>query len=94
MAVNYGNGKHFSTLTTEQQENAILYTIAAFCPGVLSFGLPKMAVVSLLTRALNPSRLHKWFLWWLGVWCMLTLLATCGVLVGQCYPANSLGFFG
>lgn len=93
VAVRYGNGKHFSLLTTEQQEYTILYTTAAFCPGVISFGLPKLAVVILLTRLLNPSRYHKWFIWWLGIWCMLTLFATCGVLLGQCTPTNSLWNF-
>lgn len=93
LAVEHGNGKHFTLLTVEQQEKTILYTIAAFLPGVLSFGLPKMAVITLLTRLLNPSRKHKWFVWWMGTWCMLTLFATCGVLIGQCYPANSLWDF-
>lgn len=91
--MNSGNGKHFTLLTTPQQEKTILYTIAAFMPGVLSFGLPKMAVISLLTRLLNPSKKHRWFLWWMGYWCMLTLFATCGVLIGQCYPARSLWDF-
>lgn len=93
VAVKNGNGKHFSLLTTEQQENTVLYTTAAFCPGVISFGLPKMAVVILLTRLLNPSRYHKWFIWWLGIWCQLTLFATCGLLLGQCTPTNSLWNF-
>lgn len=93
IAVRNGNGKHFSLLTTEQQENTILYTTAAFCPGVISFGLPKMAVVILLTRLLNPGKYHKWFIWWLGIWCQLTLFATCGVLLGQCTPTNSLWDF-
>lgn len=93
LAVNSGNGKHFTFLSTSQQEKTILYTIAAFMPGVLSFGLPKMAVITLLTRLLNPSKKHRWFLWWMGYWCMLTLFATCGVLIGQCYPARSLWDF-
>lgn len=93
IAVSYGNGRHFSLLTTEQKEGAILFTIAGFCPGVMSIGLPKMAVVSLLTRLLNPGRLHFYFLWFLGIWCQLTLLATVGVLIGQCYPARALWDF-
>lgn len=93
VAVSYGNGRHFSLLTTDQQQNAILFTIAAFCPGVMSFGLPKMAVVSLLTRVLNPGTHHKWFLWWLAIWCQLTLFATVGILLGQCTPAASLWTF-
>lgn len=93
LAVANGNGKHFGTLTQEQQENAILWTTAAFCPGVMSFGLPKMAVIYLLTKLLNPGKWHKAFLWWMGIWCQLTLGATVGVLIGRCRPAHSLWNF-
>lgn len=90
IAVHNGNGMHFSLLTAEQKTNTVLYTTAAFCPGVVSFALPKMAVVILLTRLLNPNSYHKCFIWWLGIWCQLTIFATCGVLLGQCTPMNSL----
>ncbi|KXH39960.1 integral membrane protein [Colletotrichum simmondsii] len=59
IAVTYGNGRHMSLLSIEQQEGAILWTTAAFCPGIMSFGLPKLAVVSLLVRLMNPDRYHK-----------------------------------
>ncbi|OHW91991.1 integral membrane protein [Colletotrichum incanum] len=93
LAVRSGNGKHMVVLTTEQQQNAILWTTAAFCPGIMSFGLPKLAVVSLLTRLMNPGKYHKWFLWWLGIWCQLTLFVTAGLLLGRCTPARSLWNF-
>jgi hypothetical protein len=70
-----------------------MWTTAAFCPGVMSFGLPKLAVVVLLTRLLNPGKYHRWFLWWQGIWAQLTLFATVGVLLGQCMPARSLWDF-
>ena len=92
-AVSYGNGRHFDLLDDEQKQGAILWTTAAFCPGVMSFGLPKLAVIYLLTKLLNPSRWHKWFLWWQGIWCQLTLFATVGVLLGRCRPARSLWDF-
>ncbi|KAH0439989.1 integral membrane protein [Colletotrichum camelliae] len=93
IAVSYGNGKHMKLLSTEQQQGAILWTTAAFCPGIMSFGLPKLAVISLLTRLMNPGRYHKWFLWWMGVWCQLTLFVTAGLLLGRCTPARSLWDF-
>ncbi|KAK1505117.1 integral membrane protein [Colletotrichum abscissum] len=93
IAVTYGNGRHMSLLSTEQQQGAILWTTAAFCPGIMSFGLPKLAVVSLLVRLMNPDRYHKWFLWWLGIWCQLTLFVTAGLLLGRCMPARSLWDF-
>uniref|UniRef100_A0A8H7KEG8 Rhodopsin domain-containing protein n=1 Tax=Bionectria ochroleuca TaxID=29856 RepID=A0A8H7KEG8_BIOOC len=53
----------------------------------------KMAVVYLLTKLLNPNKWHKYFLWWQGIWCQLTLFATVGVLIGRCKPAHSLWNF-
>ncbi|KAF9871286.1 hypothetical protein CkaCkLH20_11207 [Colletotrichum karsti] len=93
VAVSYGNGRHMTLLSTEQQQGAILWTTAAFCPGIMSFGLPKMAVVSLLTRLMNPGKYHKWFLWWMAIWCQLTLFVTAGLLLGRCMPARSLWDF-
>ncbi|KXH61558.1 integral membrane protein [Colletotrichum nymphaeae SA-01] len=93
IAVTYGNGRHMSLLSIEQQEGAILWTTAAFCPGIMSFGLPKLAVISLLVRLMNPDRYHKWFLWWMGIWCQLTLFVTAGLLLGRCTPARSLWDF-
>ncbi|KAL0943430.1 uncharacterized protein CTRU02_201316 [Colletotrichum truncatum] len=93
IAVSYGNGKHMTLLSVEQQQGAILWTTAAFCPGIMSFGLPKLAVVSLLTRLMNPGKYHKWFLWWMAIWCQLTLFVTAGLLLGRCMPARSLWDF-
>ncbi|TQN67056.1 hypothetical protein CSHISOI_08389 [Colletotrichum shisoi] len=74
-AVSYGNGRHFDVLTLEQKSGAILWTIAGFDPGVMSFGLPKIAVVSLLTRIMNPSRWHALFLWCLSIFCLVNFSA-------------------
>ncbi|KAK4233520.1 hypothetical protein C8A03DRAFT_19421 [Achaetomium macrosporum] len=93
MAVQSGNGKHFAILTTEQKSGAILWTMVGFCPGILSFGIPKLAVVALLSRLMNPSRIHKIFLWSLATVCLLSLLGCVVVLFGRCTPARSLWDF-
>lgn len=93
VAVEYGNGRHFNLLTRHQQESVVFWTTVAFCPSILTFGLPKLAVISLLTRLLNPSRWHWWFLWGMGIFCLLTLFATIGTLLGQCLPPESLWNF-
>ncbi|KAF4783148.1 integral membrane protein [Colletotrichum scovillei] len=93
LAVYSGIGKHLELLTLEQQQDGMLWTTAAQCPGIMSFGLPKLAVVSLLTRLMNPGIYHKWFLWWMGIWCQLTLFVTVGLLIGRCTPASSLWDF-
>ena len=73
----------------EQKSNAILWTIVGFCPGVMSFGLPKLAVIHLLTRLLNPGRAHKTFLWAIGSLCVLSLLGCVALLFAQCTPVQS-----
>ncbi|KXH44964.1 integral membrane protein [Colletotrichum salicis] len=93
LAVYSGIGKHLELLTLKQQEDGMLWTTAAQCPGIMSFGLPKLAVVSLLTRLMNPDVYHKWFLWWMAIWCQLTLFVTVGLLIGRCTPASSLWDF-
>ncbi|KAK8107917.1 uncharacterized protein PG998_009930 [Apiospora kogelbergensis] len=82
VATSYGNGKHFELLNLEQKQG-------------LSFGQrqPSLAVISLLTRILNPSTAHLWYLWTMGLVCFASLLATVGVLLGQCTPARSLWDF-
>ncbi|KXH49458.1 integral membrane protein [Colletotrichum simmondsii] len=93
LAVYSGIGKHLELLTLDEQQDGMLWTTAAQCPGIMSFGLPKLAVVSLLTRLMNPGVYHKWFLWWMGIWCQLTLFVTVGLLIGRCTPASSLWDF-
>ncbi|KAK1997557.1 integral membrane protein [Colletotrichum falcatum] len=88
-AVNYGNGRHFDTLDLEQKSGAILWTIAGFPFGVMSFGLPKLAVVSLLTKLMNPSRRHTIFLWFMSLFCLANLIGCIIILFAQCQPTHS-----
>lgn len=87
--MNRGNGRHFPFLSTEQQEDVIFWTIVGICPGVLSLALPKFAVVSLLSKLLNPKKYHRWFLWALAIICTLSMFAVMGTLLGQCQPMES-----
>ncbi|KAK2053312.1 integral membrane protein [Colletotrichum caudatum] len=93
LAVFSGTGRHLDVLTLQQQQSIMLWSTAAQCPGIMSFSLPKLAVICLLTRLLEPGVFHKWFLWWMGIWCQLTLVATVAILVGRCTPARSLWDF-
>jgi hypothetical protein len=56
----------------------------------MSFSIPKLAVIALLTQLLKPSTFHKWFLWSMGILCQFALLSTVGVLLGQCTPTRLL----
>ncbi|KAK3990480.1 hypothetical protein QBC44DRAFT_349844 [Cladorrhinum sp. PSN332] len=86
-AVAWGNGKHFATLDLEQKQNAVKYTIFGFPPGVMSFALPKFAVVLLLNRLMNPSKYHRIFLWFLAFGSQILLLGCVVILFAQCTPS-------
>ncbi|KAJ8106572.1 hypothetical protein ONZ43_g7024 [Nemania bipapillata] len=88
-AVNSGSGRHIQTLTTGEIEGAILYTFAGLISGILSFCLPKLAIVKLLSTLLNPSRRHLIWLWSISIFNLLILLSALGLVFGRCYPSNS-----
>ncbi|RKL10205.1 hypothetical protein BFJ68_g8821 [Fusarium oxysporum] len=55
----------------------------------MAFGFPKLAVVALITRLMNPGRLHKIFLWVLAGCCMMGLIGCIIILFAQCSPVES-----
>ncbi|TDZ38416.1 hypothetical protein CTRI78_v010852 [Colletotrichum trifolii] len=55
----------------------------------MSFGLPKLAVVALLTRLMNPSKAHKIFLWAMTLFCLMNLVGCVVILFAQCQPSRS-----
>ncbi|KAH8900966.1 hypothetical protein GQ53DRAFT_612064, partial [Thozetella sp. PMI_491] len=89
-AVIAGDGKHFVVLSDSQKGDALLYSIASLSPSVLSFAIPKLGVVALLVRLLNPSRFQRIFLWTLVIVCAISA-AMCNVLMfAQCRPTKAL----
>ncbi|RYP27379.1 hypothetical protein DL768_011247 [Monosporascus sp. mg162] len=89
VSVHSGTGQHLATLTKQQISGAVLWTMVGFVPGVLSFAVPKLAVVALLVRLLNPSKTHRNFLWFLSGSCILVLMGCIAILFGQCIPSRS-----
>ncbi|KAK8109075.1 hypothetical protein PG984_014876 [Apiospora sp. TS-2023a] len=89
VSVSKGIGRHVEALSTAQRISATLWVYAAYCPSVLSFGMPKLAVIALLARLLVPSRLHFWILWTMGTLVQLALLGVVGLLFGRCQPLLS-----
>jgi hypothetical protein len=86
IAVNNGNGQHMPSLSYEQQSATVMWTTATFCPGIMFFGLPKVAIVILLVRLLDPSKwIRRMF------WIMLSInqaahITLIGLLLGRCNP--------
>ncbi|KAF5521748.1 hypothetical protein CGCA056_v007320 [Colletotrichum aenigma] len=89
-AISYGYGRHKDVLTYEQRKGAIFWSHVGFAPGIMSFAIPKLAVVSLLTRLMNPRRYHLWFLWGITILCLLTHIAVPGLHFGRCVPVASI----
>ena len=89
-AIRWGCGRHFDTLTKEEKLNTKFWTLLGICPAVISLAVPKFAVVVMLSKLLNPSKFHKWFLWWMATWSFLTSVVVIGLLLGQCKPMEAL----
>ncbi|KAK8022453.1 hypothetical protein PG993_013220 [Apiospora rasikravindrae] len=92
VSVAKGVGRHVEALTNEQRVTATLWVYAAYCPSVLSFGMPKLAVIALLVRLLIPGRIHFWVLWTMGALVQLALIgvvaSAMGLLFGRCRPIH------
>ena len=88
-AVQSGNGRHFDLLSDTQRSSAVLYTLAGFCPRILSFAIPKLAVVALLTKITNPGRKYKIALWVMAGGCLLVLFGCVVIIFAQCTPSRS-----
>lgn len=70
-------------------EGVILFTMLNFPFGIVAFGIPKIAVVALLVRIMNPSKWHRIFLWSLSLFTFIILLGCVPILFAQCSPSES-----
>ncbi|ORY57256.1 uncharacterized protein BCR38DRAFT_504377 [Pseudomassariella vexata] len=84
LAIQNGNGKHIQVLTYEQQKAIRKWTMLGFTPFLLSFTIPKLATVTLLTQLLAPTRTHRIFLWFLSIFCIINMIPTVVTLFLEC----------
>ncbi|KAK6833141.1 hypothetical protein PG995_012910 [Apiospora arundinis] len=93
-AVAHGLGRHMDALSLEDQSAVTTWLFLAAFPGVMSFGIPKLAVITLLVRLLVPRKSHYYFLWAMGIAVQLALLTTIGiqiwVIAKKCPPFNDI----
>jgi len=89
-SVKAGYGKHTAALDPDESSRAVMLNFAGFAPGVLSFVTPKLAVVALLTRIMNPSGRTKIFLWALTCVSGLFIVGCVIILYAQCDPPKAL----
>ena len=89
-SIYYGSGRHAATLAIPDLENAIKYITIGFVPGILSFTVPKFAVVLLLCDLLNPSRLHRWFLWGMAAINFTAIIVCIIIVYASCDPPYAM----
>lgn len=87
VAISYGGGKHSISLEPYEISQAILFVLIAFIPGLLSFTIPKFAVVILLSKILNPGPMHRTIMWIVSIAYGLLVVVTLIINFAQCSPA-------
>ncbi|CAI4217823.1 unnamed protein product [Parascedosporium putredinis] len=88
VAISVGGERRISSLTHDQHSRVLFYTILSVVPGILSFTIPKFAVVILLFKTFQPGPIHRVLM--LGV-SSLYALAVFLLLVfnfAQCAPVQ------
>jgi hypothetical protein len=90
VAVSFGNGRHMPALTADEAEKVVLWTTLSFCPGVFFFGLPKLAVLTLLCRLLDPKKWLRRFFWTIIVVSQMSSICLIGLIMGRCRPFTKL----
>lgn len=88
-SVYHGFGRHFDVLPLDGKQQMIKWAFFSFTPSILAFTIPKFAVVTLLTRLLNPARWHRVFLWVLVSTCQVAILGCAVILFAQCTPSRA-----
>ncbi|MCJ1433701.1 hypothetical protein MMC27_003065 [Xylographa pallens] len=89
VAIDDGYGRHMYYLA-ENAAPAIKISLIAFIFGIVSVGIPKLAVTCLLIRLLNPTRRHVILLYSLSISCII-IVALCAVFLWtQCRPVAAL----
>lgn len=87
LAIHYGAGRHAPTLPIDQAMTAVYYIVISFVPGVSSFMFPKFAGIILLSRLLNPSRLHRIMMWTISIIYLSAGVVMLTINFCQCQPA-------
>jgi hypothetical protein len=89
IAVSHGIGRHSATLRPEDISYAVKYLYISFAPGMLSFAVPKFAVVILLIKILYPGRWHQAVIWVVSILYLLMVVAMLAVDFVLCIPATA-----
>lgn len=82
-------GRHWATLSDSERTKAVFWHNILTAPSVLGLGLPKLTVVSLLTRVFNPGQLHQTFLWVSAILCVANFIVVILMAWLPCRPVSA-----
>lgn len=82
-------GRHWATLSDSERTKAVFWHNILTAPSVLGLGLPKLTVVSLLTRVFNPGQLHQTFLWVSAILCVVNFIVVILMAWLPCRPVSA-----
>ncbi|KAJ5513695.1 hypothetical protein N7463_003247 [Penicillium fimorum] len=89
-----GYGSHTSALMErggmDLVERILVINYANFALGIMSFTTPKLAIAALLNRIMNPSRLHRIWLWTLTASVFVASTICIIILFTMCDPPQAL----
>ena len=93
--VHLGYGTHAAVVQErggqELLEHVLLINFGPdFAFGIMSFATPKLAIVALLSRILNPGRFHRIFLWSLASFVLVASVICIIVILTNCDPPKAL----
>lgn len=86
--VNLGYGRHADVIP-ERLSLVLLLNLVDFSLGILSFCLPKLAVVALLNRLFTVSKAHRIMLWGLSGLVSAVSIVCVFILWFTCNPARA-----
>ncbi|KAI3390684.1 hypothetical protein diail_8880, partial [Diaporthe ilicicola] len=82
-------GRHWATLSASERTRAVFWHNVLTAPSVLGLGLPKLTVVSLLTRVFKPGELHQTILWVSAILCVVNFVVVILLAWLPCRPISA-----
>ena len=95
VSVHLGYGSHASVVQQKGGQDLLEQVLLInfgpdFSFGIVGFSTPKFAVVALLSRILNPGRIHRIFLWFLASLVFVASVICIIVILTNCDPHKAL----
>lgn len=95
MNVHLGYGTHAAVIQQkggeELLEKVLLINFGPdFSMGIMGFATPKLAVVALLSRILNPGKIHRFLLWFMASFVLVASIICIIVILTNCSPHEAL----